>query len=109
VTFVSVCDVSDVVDDQPLSVEVGRDLIAIVRHEGQFFAIRDECSHAEVMLSLGQVEGCTLECLAHGSRFDLRTGRPLDLPAVSPVPVSPVRVGDGRLEIDLDNPIRNQE
>ena len=38
-------------------------------------AIRDICSHADVALSEGEVDGCTLECWLHGSRFDLRTGR----------------------------------
>ena len=48
-----------------------------------FFAIRDVCSHAEVPLSDGDIDGSTLECYMHGSRFDLRTGFPLELPAIS--------------------------
>ena len=31
-------------------------------------------------LSEGDVEGCTIECWLHGSRFDLRTGKPTGLP-----------------------------
>ena len=38
--------------------------------------IRDICSHADVALSEGEVDGCTIECWLHGSRFDLRTGKP---------------------------------
>jgi 3-phenylpropionate/trans-cinnamate dioxygenase ferredoxin subunit len=109
VTFVYACAVADLVDDKPLSVEVGRELVAIVRHQGELFAIRDECSHASVMLSLGDVEDTTIECFAHGSRFDLRTGQPINPPAVSPVPVYPVRVVGDDLEVDLDNPTSFQE
>ena len=45
-----------------------------------------------VALSEGEVEGCTLECWLHGSRFDLRTGKPTGLPATEPVATFPVEV-----------------
>ena len=53
-------------------------------------------------LSEGDVEGCTLECYLHGSRFDLRTGRPLGLPAIDPVPVYRCRVAGDDVLVDLD-------
>jgi 3-phenylpropionate/trans-cinnamate dioxygenase ferredoxin subunit len=62
------------------------------RTQGEVFAIRDECSHAEVPLSEGDVEDGTVECWLHGSRFDLRSGKPTGLPATEAVPVYPVRV-----------------
>ena len=58
-------------------------------------AVYDECSHAAVPLSEGEIEDCTLECWLHGSRFDLRTGAPTGLPATEPVPVYPVEIQDG--------------
>jgi 3-phenylpropionate/trans-cinnamate dioxygenase ferredoxin subunit len=62
--------------------------VAIVRdEEGSLHAVGDTCSHSDVSLSEGEVEECTLECWLHGSRFDLRTGRPLSLPATDPIPV----------------------
>jgi 3-phenylpropionate/trans-cinnamate dioxygenase ferredoxin subunit len=42
------------------------------------------------------VDDCSIECWLHGSRFDLRTGEALSLPATAPVPVFDVIVeGDG--------------
>ncbi len=61
----------------------------------------DECSHAAVALSEGEVDGCTLECWLHGSRFDLRTGEPTGLPATEPVPVYPVEIRDGDIYVSL--------
>ena len=55
------------------------------------FAINDICSHANVSLSEGEVEDCTIECWLHGSRFDLRTGKPTGLPATDPSPYTPSR------------------
>jgi 3-phenylpropionate/trans-cinnamate dioxygenase ferredoxin subunit len=92
VSWTVACPVAELEDDKPFSVEVDDELVALVSTEGEVFAIRDECSHQDVMLSLGDVEDCTLECFAHGSRFDLRTGEALDLPATQPVPVYPVKI-----------------
>lgn len=107
-SWTAACTLADLDEDTPLSVEVGDELVALVSTAGEVFAIRDECSHAQVMLSLGEVDGCTLECFAHGSRFDLRTGEPLDLPATRPVPVYPVKIEGDEVFVDLANPL-NQE
>ena len=66
--------------------------IAVVHTQGEWFAVSDICSHADVSLAEGEVDGCTLECWLHGSRFDLRTGVPSGPPAVAPIPVYPVSV-----------------
>src|SRR6201999_2941955 len=86
------CAVADVPDGEAFGVEVDGEPVAIVRAQGEVFAIRDVCSHAEVALSEGEVDGCTIECWLHGSRFDLRTGKPTGLPATEPVPVYPCTI-----------------
>jgi 3-phenylpropionate/trans-cinnamate dioxygenase ferredoxin component len=90
--YVRACALSDLTEGEPLAVELNDEPVAIVAVEGQVFAIRDVCSHAEVPLSEGDVDGCTLECYLHGSRFDLRTGKPTGMPATEPVPVYPVKI-----------------
>ncbi len=81
-----------VIDDLP---------IALVRDsDGAIHAIGDTCTHGDISLSEGFVEGETLECWAHGSKFSLRTGRPTSLPAYEPVPVYPVTVVGGEVFID---------
>jgi len=80
--------------------------VAVVRDEdGQVHAVGDTCSHAEVSLSEGEVEDCAIECWLHGSRFDLRTGAPLSLPAIRPVPVYPVTVDGDDVLVDVTSPI----
>ena len=76
--------------------------VAVVRDEdGDVHAIGDTCSHAEVSLSEGDVDDCSIECWLHGSRFDLRTGAPTSLPAIRPVPVYRVRVDGGEILVDV--------
>ncbi len=106
--FVKVCSVDDVAKGTTVSATIDGLQIAIVHAEdGEFYAILDRCSHADVPLSEGDVEGCTLECWLHGSRFDLRTGKPSGLPATVPVPVYPVEVRDGFVFVSLSP--RNSE
>ncbi|MEV0272806.1 non-heme iron oxygenase ferredoxin subunit [Hamadaea sp. NPDC050747] len=101
-SFVPACSTDDVAKGSALHVEVEGVEIAIVHAEDdQFYAIHDECSHASIPLSDGEVDGCTLECWLHGSRFDLRTGEPTGLPATEPVPVYPVEVRDGSVYVSL--------
>ncbi len=57
-------------------------------------AIDDTCTHADVSLSEGEVDGRTIECWLHGSRFDLVTGEPTGLPATRPVAVHAVTIDD---------------
>ena len=99
--FERACALSELSSDTPLRVELGEIDVAVVRHGEEVFAIEDECSHAAVALSEGDVEDCTIECWLHGSRFDLRTGEPTGLPATEPVPVYPVRIDGDDVLVDL--------
>ncbi len=99
--YVRACALSDVPDNGTLAVELAGEPVAIVRTGGEVFAIRDVCSHAEVPLSEGEVDGCTIECWLHGSRFDLRTGKPTAMPATEPVPVYPVKIEGGDVLVSI--------
>ncbi|MFF4357635.1 non-heme iron oxygenase ferredoxin subunit [Streptomyces sp. NPDC001604] len=83
----------------PRRFEVGGVQLSLVLVEEQVFAIHDTCSHSAVSLSEGEVEGCTIECWLHASRFDLRTGEPLEPPATRSVPVYPVRIEEGKVYV----------
>jgi 3-phenylpropionate/trans-cinnamate dioxygenase ferredoxin subunit len=83
------------------AVEIGDTPIAVVHTCGDWFAVLDVCSHADVALSEGEVDGCTLECWLHGSRFDLRTGKPSGPPATEPVPAYAVRVEGNDVYVSL--------
>lgn len=93
--------VGDLVQDQATRVVVDDVPIAIVLDgTGAVHAIGDTCSHGQVSLSEGFVDGDTLECWAHGSAFSLVTGAPENFPAYEPVPVFVVEIQDGDVYID---------
>jgi len=92
---------SELVQDQAVRVVLDGVPIAVVLDgQGEVHAIGDTCTHGEISLSEGFVEGDTLECWAHGSAFSLRTGAPLNLPAYEPVPVYVVEIEGDDVFID---------
>ncbi len=85
--------------------QVRKDLeIGIFNCNGEILAIEDRCSHDDGNLADGEFDPqrCTVECPRHGSRFDLRTGKPLTLPAYVPVDTFPVSVADGVIKLEVD-------
>ena len=95
------CGVSELEQDTPLRVELDGVAIAIVKDaDDEIHAIGDRCTHGDISLAEGFVEGKTLECWAHGSAFSLETGHPLNLPAYEPVPVYVVTIDGDDVLID---------
>lgn len=100
-TYVPAAALADVPKGGVLAVEVDGEEIALVRDGDDVYAMRDECSHASIPLSEGDVEGCEIECWLHGSRFDVRTGKPVNLPATEPVPIYPTQIEGETVMVDL--------
>lgn len=91
--FVRVCRLDELPEVGVAAADVNGTIVAIARDEnGHVHAVNDTCTHANVSLSEGELEGCTLECWLHGSRFDLATGEPSGPPATVPVAVYPVKI-----------------
>jgi 3-phenylpropionate/trans-cinnamate dioxygenase ferredoxin component len=88
--------------ERGVRVTVGDHRIAMFRLGDEVLAVDDRCSHAEASLSEGEVFDETVECPRHGSEFDLRTGKPLSLPATRPVSTYTVTVEDGTVYLTLD-------
>jgi 3-phenylpropionate/trans-cinnamate dioxygenase ferredoxin subunit len=78
--------------------------IGVFNCGGELYAIEDRCSHDNGPLAEGEMdqETCSVECPRHGSRFDLRTGKPTNLPAYVPVDTFPVSVEDGVIQVEVD-------
>ncbi len=92
-TFTRVCAAGELPEGAIKAAVVDGVEIALVRTHGNVYAIYDECSHAQVALSEGELDDVrTIECWLHGSRFDLATGKPTGPPATEPVPVYPVKI-----------------
>ena len=100
---VTLCRVDDVAPGSARRFDVDGCRIALVRIGDDFYAIGDECSHADYSLSEGDVweDECEIECPKHGSTFSLKTGEPQTLPATRPVPTYDVVVDGDDVKLVL--------
>jgi 3-phenylpropionate/trans-cinnamate dioxygenase ferredoxin subunit len=111
---IRVCSLADLDDGKPFAVEVADPAgaepipVVLVRVGDRLHALRDECSHAEVALSEGELTGKGIECWFHGSCFNLATGAPASLPATEPVDVFAVTSFDGDVYVDVREPINRK-
>src|SRR6476661_4192440 len=103
-TVLDICPVSELPPGASRVVEWEDLEIAVVNCGGEILAIEDRCSHDDGILVEGTFdpETCTVECPRHGSVFDLRTGRPLNLPAYEPVETFPVVVDGDTIKIEVE-------
>ena len=84
------------------AVSTDRGAIVLANVDGDIYALEDRCSHQDYPLSAGELEDDELECSFHGARFDVSSGRALQLPAITPVRTFRVDVRDGDVYLRLD-------
>ncbi len=98
-----ICALEDIKPGKSIRVKVGEVAIAIVRTpNGDVKALDDKCSHGEISLSEGFIDNETIECWAHGAKFDLNTGKPLSLPAYEPVATYEVLIENGDIFLEIE-------
>ena len=98
-----VCPLDELPPGKVKIVRAGELAIGVYHVNGELYAIEDRCSHDDGPLCEGDFEcdeGIAI-CPRHGANIDIRTGRPLTLPAVESVRTFPVRVDDGMIKVKL--------
>jgi 3-phenylpropionate/trans-cinnamate dioxygenase ferredoxin subunit len=103
VAQLDVCPVEELPPGEVRIVHAGEISIGVYNADGEYYAIEDRCSHDDGPLAEGdwEPEECVVICPRHGSRFDIRTGKPLTLPAYLPVETFPVSVEDGIVKVTV--------
>lgn len=99
--FYAVTAVDDLPNGERLFLEIDDVPIVIFNIADDFYAIKDQCSHEDLEIGEGDLEGYELVCPHHGARFDVRNGEALSLPAVEAIDAYPVRVREGMIELGI--------
>lgn len=76
--------------------------LLLVRLGRKIHCLAETCAHLGGPLSEGKLEGDTVVCPWHASRFDLETGDVVDGPAAFPQPCLEARVRQGQIEVRLN-------
>jgi 3-phenylpropionate/trans-cinnamate dioxygenase ferredoxin subunit len=102
VTDVEVGPLAELPPGSSKIVTAGDKEVCVYNLGGELYGIEDRCSHDDGPLCEGDfdAEEGVVVCPRHGSRFDIRTGRPLTLPAFVPVETFPVRVENGIVKVE---------
>jgi nitrite reductase/ring-hydroxylating ferredoxin subunit/uncharacterized membrane protein len=97
--FVAVLPETELKDEKPTRALHNGVPILLVRRGERVFALAETCSHFSGPLAEGKLEGDSIVCPYHFSRFSLEDGRVLDGPAVHPQPCLEVRTRNGQIEV----------
>lgn len=100
--FIQAGEAATVVEGEMREFDVDGDPRILTRLDGCIYALDGICTHEYAELIDGEVDEDAIYCPLHGSGFDIRTGRVINLPAVTPLPVYEVEVIDGRVYVSLD-------
>jgi 3-phenylpropionate/trans-cinnamate dioxygenase ferredoxin subunit len=102
--IIDVCPLSELQPGQMRLVEWEDLEIGVFNCAGTLYAIEDRCSHDDGPLAEGPFDEsrCAVECPRHGSLFDLKSGKPLTLPAYEPVDTFTVIVEDDTIKLEVD-------
>ena len=97
--FVVVAKTNEIEEGKVKVVRVGDAPVGVTLIDGEYFAFADVCTHDGSPVAEGELDDHTIECPRHGARFDVRTGRALSLPAVTPIPVYAVEVDGDAIKV----------
>ncbi len=87
--------------DFPLGVEVNGQKLGLFVLGDEVHALEDVCPHAYALLSQGFQEDGVIECPLHAARFDIATGKCLVEVGQRDLRCYPVRVQDGRVQVQI--------
>lgn len=100
--FTPVLPEADLPENKLVRAEAHGVKILLVRRGEQIHALSETCSHLGGPLAEGTLEGDSVICPWHGSRFALTDGSVLDGPATHPQPCLEARTRDGQIEVRLN-------
>lgn len=97
--FVKVASVKEVAEGKPFCAKANGNEIALFLVKGKYYAVENKCSHAGGPLCGGALDGGTVTCPWHGSKFDVASGQVLGGPAETAQKTFQVRVRGSDIEV----------
>lgn len=99
--FQFLADSSELQENKGRSYVLEGHRIALVRHEGEIYALDDLCPHADASIAFGPVENGCIACPWHFAEFKLETGEVACGPSPRGIRSYLVRESEGKVEICL--------
>jgi 3-phenylpropionate/trans-cinnamate dioxygenase ferredoxin subunit len=100
-TFQKLCGVDEPGENQIIEVEIKGKNILVTRINGEFYAVENRCTHENLALTGGQIYGGQIQCPHHGARFDIKTGKATQFPAVMDLKTYEVKIDNNNIMVAL--------
>ncbi len=105
VEFHPVAKIGDVSEEDVMGVFIGGEEIALYNVEGEIFATHGICTHENVGLADGFVDGDLIECPLHSACFEIKTGKAVNPPAEVDLKTYPVKVEDDTIYVGVEQSV----
>lgn len=99
--FIEVAKMAQIPEHGTIGVKIEGKCLALVKLEGEVYALADTWPHAAGPLSEGQIIGEDIECPWHRSCFNIKTPRVTRDTAVEDVATYKVRVAGDAVEVEI--------
>jgi 3-phenylpropionate/trans-cinnamate dioxygenase ferredoxin component len=99
--FIEVAKMAQIPEGGTIAVEVEGITLALVKLQGEVYALNDTCPHEAGPLSEGQIIGEEIVCPWHQSSFNIKTGRVTRDPALENVTTYRVRIAGDAVEVEV--------
>ena len=99
----AVAKTDDLGEEEVMAVFVGSEEIALYNVEGEFYATHGVCTHENVGLADGFVEGDLIECPLHNACFEIKTGKAVNPPAEVDLKTYPVKVEGDTIYVGIES------
>jgi len=98
-TGIKLASVKEVVEGRPFCATVGDAKLAVFFVDGRYYATDNLCTHAGGPICQGSLEGDTVTCPWHGTRYDVKTGKVRRGPAELDLKTYPLEVINGEIRL----------
>ncbi|MFV8816121.1 Rieske (2Fe-2S) protein [Haliea sp. E17] len=92
----------ELASNKNIAVDVNGVSVLVCNAGGEFYAVKNLCTHQASPLEGGRIRNCYISCPLHGARFNLKDGSTVGQLTQTPLTTYPVRVVDGHLEVAVD-------
>lgn len=97
--FIHIANITDIEPSGMYRADINGRSYLIAYINGEYYCTDDMCTHEDSSLYLGVLKDGCVECTLHSSRFDLKTGKPMNEPATEPLNTYTVKIEDGKILI----------
>ena len=91
-----------IVGGGPAGLSAAIKLAQLSNINNKIFATGGQCTHEEVNLEDGFIVGEDITCPLHLSKFNLKTGKSLNPPAIDELAVYNIKIQDEEIYIEID-------